>query len=297
MELRVASAEGRFEEEGWRVRKDGTLFWANVVITALRNPRGELVGFAKVTRDFTDRKRAEERRELQGLREAVRARDEFLSVASHELKTPLTPIQLKLSGLLLSIRRNPGESLPTSRVERDLEMATRQVKRLSDLVEELLDVSRISTGLLRLEPAPMDLVGLVREVVARYAPQATVAGSTLEMAPEGEVQGTWDRKRLEQVVTNLISNAIKYGAGQPICVRVRKEPDGAVLQVEDRGIGIPPEHQPHIFERFVRAVSERNFGGLGLGLFIAQQIVEGHGGHIDVTSTPHQGSTFTVRLP
>ncbi|HET9451235.1 MAG TPA: PAS domain-containing sensor histidine kinase, partial [Aggregicoccus sp.] len=284
MELVVATRDGRFEEEGWRVRKDGSLFWASVVITALRDGSGELRGFAKVTRDFTDRKRAEEQRELHGLREAVRARDEFLSVASHELKTPLTPIQLKLSGLLLSLRRNPSEGIPTSRLERDLEIAGRQVKRLSDLVEELLDVSRISTGLLRLEPAPMELTALVREVVARYAPQAAAAGSTLELQADGAVNGTWDRQRLEQVVTNLVTNAIKYGGGQPIRVQVSLEEAHAVLRVQDRGIGIPLEQQPHIFERFVRAVSERHFGGLGLGLFIAQQITEGHGGHIEVHS-------------
>ncbi len=297
MELEVATREGRFEEEGWRVRKDGSLFWANVVITALRNADGTLVGFAKVTRDFTDRKRAEEQRELQTLRQAVQARDEFLSVASHELKTPLTPIQLKLSGLLLAIRRSPGEGVPTARLEKDLEMATRQVRRLSDLVEELLDVSRISTGLLRLEPTEMDLVALTREVVTRYAPQASALGSTLELEAEPSVVGTWDRRRLEQVITNLVTNAIKYGAGKPIRVHVGWEQEQAVVRVVDCGIGIPPDQQPRIFDRFVRAVSERNFGGLGLGLFIAHQITEGHGGKISVQSTPQQGSTFVVRLP
>ncbi|MBF5042371.1 PAS domain-containing sensor histidine kinase [Aggregicoccus sp. 17bor-14] len=297
MELEVATREGRFEDEGWRIRKDGSRFWANVIITALRDKTGELRGFAKVTRDFTDRKHAEEQRELHTLREAVRARDEFLSVASHELKTPLTPIQLKLSGLLLALHRNPGESPPAARLERDLEMANRQVRKLSDLIEELLDVSRINSGPLRLDPAPMELGALAREVVARYAPQASALGSSVELHCEGPVQGTWDRRRLEQVVTNLLSNAIKYGAGQPIRVEVAQEGTQAVLRVADRGIGILPEHLPRIFDRFVRGVSERNFGGLGLGLFIAHQITEVHGGTIEVQSAPNEGSTFTMRLP
>ncbi len=295
--LQVAMSEGRFEEEGWRIRKDGSRFWANVVITALHDEHGVLRGFAKVTRDFTSRKQAEEQRELQRLRDAIRARDEFLSVASHELKTPLTPLQLKLTGLLRIVENDPEAVIPGARLARDLDAARRQVNKLAVLIDELLDVSRISMGRLELQRAPMDLSALVREVVARYVPQAAQAGCRVEVEAPAAVEGTWDSRRLEQVMTNLLTNALKYGAGKPIHVRVAAEGGEAVLTVRDEGIGIAPEHQPSIFDRFVRAVSERNYGGLGLGLFITHQVVEAHGGGIRVQSALGQGATFTVRLP
>ncbi|RKG72538.1 PAS domain-containing sensor histidine kinase [Corallococcus exercitus] len=295
--LQVAASEGRFEEEAWRVRKDGSLFWASVVITALHDTHGQLVGYAKVTRDITQRKQNQERRELEMLRDAVRARDEFLSVASHELKTPLTPLQLKLTSLLRVVENNPSASLPVERIARDLEVARRQVRKLSDLIEDLLDVSRISMGQLRLDRAPMDLSSLAREVVVRYAPQAVQVGCVVTLEAPTPIEGHWDRARLDQVITNLLTNALKYGAGKPIHVRVRVDSALAVVSVRDEGIGIPHEDQPRVFERFVRAVSERNYGGLGLGLFITQQIIEAHGGIVQVRSTPGQGSTFTVMLP
>ncbi|MGE6760583.1 PAS domain-containing sensor histidine kinase [Corallococcus interemptor] len=295
--LQVAAREGHFEEEAWRVRKDGSLFWASVVVTALHDPAGNLRGFAKVTRDITQRKQTQERRELEMLRDAVRARDEFLSVASHELKTPLTPLQLKLTALLRTVENNPSATLPVERISRDLEVARRQVRKLSDLIEDLLDVSRISMGQLRLDRAPMDLASLARDVVARYAPQSAQVGCTVTVEAPTPTPGHWDRSRVDQVITNLLTNALKYGAGKPVHVRVRMEAGLAVLSVRDEGIGIPLEDQPRVFERFVRAVSERNYGGLGLGLFITQQIIEAHGGIVQVRSTPGEGSTFTVMLP
>ncbi|WP_375761350.1 PAS domain S-box protein [Corallococcus exercitus] len=295
--LQIAASEGRFEEEAWRVRKDGSLFWASVVITALHDAQGKLVGYAKVTRDITQRKQNQERRELEMLRDAVRARDEFLSVASHELKTPLTPLQLKLTALLRTVENNPSALLPVERIARDLEVARRQVRKLSDLIEDLLDVSRISMGQLRLDRALMDLTTLAREVVVRYTPQAVQVGCAVTLEAPTPIEGHWDRARLDQVITNLLTNALKYGAGKPIHVRVRVESGLTVVSVRDEGIGIPPEDQPRVFERFVRAVSERNYGGLGLGLFITQQIIEAHGGIVQVRSTLGQGSTFTVMLP
>ncbi|CAM3302016.1 sensor histidine kinase [Corallococcus soli] len=295
--LRVAAEEGRFEEEAWRIRKDGTRFWASVVITALYDPQGTLRGFAKVTRDFTQRKQTQERRELEMLRDAVLARDEFLSVASHELKTPLTPLQLKLTSLLRTVEAHPESSLPVARLARDLDVARRQVRKLADLIEDLLDVSRISMGQLRLDRTPTDLATLAREVVVRYTPQALQVGSTVEVEAPDPIPGNWDQTRLEQVLTNLLTNALKYGAGKPIRVHVRSEAGLALLTVQDEGIGIAPEQQPRVFDRFVRAVSERNYGGLGLGLFITQQIVEAHGGIVQVRSTLGQGSSFTVLLP
>ncbi|MBZ4416617.1 PAS domain-containing sensor histidine kinase [Myxococcus sp. RHSTA-1-4] len=294
--LEVAAREGRFAEEGWRVRRDGSRFWANVVISALYED-GRLRGFGKVVRDFTDRKQAEERRELERLREALHDRDVFLSVASHELKTPLTPLQLKLTSLQRLAENTPEGALSSARVARELDVARRQVRKLADLIEDLLDVSRINVGKLSLEPEPMDLAAAVREVVARYTPQAAQVDSTLTLDAPAPVEGVWDKRRLDQVVTNLITNALKYGAGGPVHVRVSTENGESCLSVRDEGIGIAPEDQPRIFDRFVRAVSERNYGGMGLGLFITQQVVEAHGGEIRVHSAPGQGATFTVRLP
>ncbi len=297
-ELEVAIREGRYEEEGWRVRKDGTRFWANVVITALFDETGTLRGFGKVTRDFTERRQAEEARELERLREAVRTRDEFLSVASHELKTPLTPLQIKLTAMLRAIELHPDAPLSPEKVAKDLDMARRQVRKLADLIEDLLDVSRISVGKLPLSPESMDLTSLVQDVVGRYAPQAAQAHCLVEVEVTAPVvEGTWDKRRMEQVVTNLLTNALKYGAGKPVHVRVGQEAGQAVLNVRDEGIGIATEDQAHVFERFMRAVSDRHYGGMGLGLFITREIVQGHGGTIRVSSELGKGSTFTVTLP
>ncbi|ABF90516.1 sensory box histidine kinase [Myxococcus xanthus DK 1622] len=295
--LEVATREGRFEEDGWRVRKDGSRFWANVVITALYDETGQLRGFGKVTRDFTARYQAQEQREMERLREALRIRDDFLSVASHELRTPLTPLQLKLTAMRRAVDSAPGGMLPSERVERDLDVAVRQVRKLVELVDDLLDVSRISVGQLALERVPADLTALLREVVARYLPQASQLGSTVELDAPAPVQGEWDTRRVEQVMTNLLSNALKYGGGKPIHVSLRAEGGMALLSVRDEGIGIAPEALPHVFDRFMRAVSGRNFSGLGLGLFIAHQVVSAHGGDIQVSSVPDKGSTFSVRLP
>jgi PAS domain S-box-containing protein len=229
--------------------------------------------------------------------DAVRLRDEFLSIASHELKTPLTPLSLKLQMLASEARRQP-ESPFRRAVEDYIAVGSRQVKKLTELVNDLLDVARIAGGKLRLELEEVELGALVREVVTRYEPEAARAGSklTLEEA-SGAVTGHWDRLRLEQVITNLVDNAIKYGSGKPIHVSLSADAGRARLRVRDEGIGISPEHLSRIFERFERAVSERHYGGLGLGLYITRTIVEALGGSIQVESTPGLGATFTVVLP
>jgi PAS domain S-box-containing protein len=229
--------------------------------------------------------------------DAVRLRDEFLSIASHELKTPLTPLSLKLQMLASEARRQPESPFRRS-VENYVAVGTRQVKKLSELVSDLLDVARIAGGRLRLELEDVELGALVREVVTRYEPEAARAGSrlTLEETP-GAVTGYWDRLRLEQVITNLVDNAIKYGSGKPIHVSLDADAGRARLRVKDEGIGIAPEHLSRIFERFERAVSDRHYGGLGLGLYITRTIVEALGGKIQVESTPGLETTFTVVLP
>ncbi|MDC0710629.1 PAS domain-containing sensor histidine kinase [Stigmatella sp. ncwal1] len=296
-ELEIAEREGRYEEEGWRVRKDGSLFWANVVITALRDESGQLVGFGKVTRDFTQRKRAEDERELERLRETVQSQDEFLSVASHELKTPLTPLQLKLTALLRTVKSHPEAAMPAARLHKDLEVACRQVRKLSELIDNLLDVSRLSLHKVQIRRVRMDLSSVVKDVAARYVRVAAQAGSQVVVEAPVPVEGSWDRVRLEQVVTHLLSNALKYGAGKPVHIQVSVEDGTALLAVRDEGIGIEQDQQVRVFERFARAVSERHYGGLGLGLFIAHQVIDAHGGTLRVESVPGQGALFTARLP
>ncbi len=229
-------------------------------------------------------------------REAVRARDEFLSIASHELKTPLTTLQLQIQGLSRKIRNTRGEPAVEALGPRIM-TSERQVERLTALINSLLDISRITAGRLDLDLEPVDLAAVVRDAAARFREDLARAGCSLEIQADGPCVGEWDRVRLEQVVTNLLSNAAKYGSSRPVEVRVSGDGTTAVLSIRDHGIGIPPEHQARIFERFERAVSDRHYGGLGLGLWIVRQIVEGLGGSIRVESAAGEGSTFTVRLP
>jgi signal transduction histidine kinase len=232
---------------------------------------------------------------FQEAQEAIRARDDFLSVASHELKTPLTPLHLKLQ--MLQREARAGGAIPAERVAATAAAADAQVRKLASLTAELLDVARIRAGRLQLSLEEVDLVALAREVVARHQPQAAQAGCTVEVDGPPSLTGTWDRMRLDQVVTNLLTNALKYGAGRPVSVRVEAVDGRARLSVQDAGIGVAPEDQARIFGRFERAVSERHYGGLGLGLFIARQIAEALGGSLQVSSVPGQGATFTVDLP
>lgn len=253
---------------------------------------------ARMEAEAEERRRRTERENLLAeLRSAVAARDEFLSVASHELKTPLTPLALKIDTLERLIR-NPSSANSTERLTAALETMRKQLKRLNALIGDLLDVSRIGAGRLSLSPERLDLVALVREVTARVEDQARKLGCPLRLAaPEGPLWGQWDPMRLEQVVFNLLDNAVKYGRGRPVEVEVEPRPDGARLRITDHGIGIAEDDLQRIFRRFERAVSDRNYGGLGLGLYIVRTLVEAMGGTIGVESTPGQGARFTVTLP
>jgi PAS domain S-box-containing protein len=291
-ELEIAKQEGRFEDEGWRLRKDGTRFWANVVVTPIRDGAGSLAGFVKITRDLTERRAQEEERlRLAQAQEAIRLRDEFLSIASHELKTPLTALQL----LLLNVRKLVARD--DERLASKIERAQRIGDRLGMLVEALLDVSRIARGRLKLSFESFDLVDAVREVCERLRDAATSAGCELSIVVGGPIQGSWDRLRIEQVLMNLISNAIKYAAGGPIQVSLEREANQAVLEVRDQGPGIPDADLSRIFERFERVASARHYGGMGLGLYVARQIAEAHSGTITASNLPGKGARFTVRLP
>jgi PAS domain S-box-containing protein len=227
---------------------------------------------------------------------AIAARDEFLSIASHELRTPLTALRLALENMRRVATREAIERLPAAHVERVLGTAERQGQRLEKLVAALLDVSRIHMGRLELELEDVELGGAVAEAVAGVEEEATQNGSAIEVTGT-PVHGVWDRLRVSQVATNLLSNAVKYGAGRPVQVSFGANGERALLVVRDHGIGIDPADQLQIFERFERAVSSRNYGGLGLGLFIVKRIVEAHGGTISVESRPGEGASFRVELP
>ncbi|XXF78366.1 HAMP domain-containing sensor histidine kinase [Myxococcaceae bacterium GXIMD 01537] len=275
------------------------------VLGAVALTRGEGPGFSAEEQQLAEElaRRAalsvDNARLYHEARDAVRLRDEFLGIASHELKTPLTPLHLKLQMLQKQAEAAARGGAPVSpgRLAESLEVLQRQVRKLSSLVDNLLDVSRITAGRLRLELEDMDLATVAAEVLGRFAPSAAQLQCQLELHAPVPVFGKWDRLRLEQVVTNLVSNALKYGAGRPVVVHVEADGPLARLSVRDGGIGISEADQKRIFERFERAVSEKHYGGLGLGLYITRQIVEAFGGTVRVSSALGQGSTFTLEVP
>ncbi|MET0594810.1 MAG: HAMP domain-containing sensor histidine kinase [Polyangiaceae bacterium] len=263
----------------------GTALFAVVLVVVL----GTVVWIDARAIDLVDREREKSQEHLA---KALRLRDEFLGIASHELKTPLTALLMQIQGVQRIMRADPA----AERYEPRLERASAAGFRLEKLINELLDVSRIAEGRLRLEPENFDLGQLVDEVVGRFEEVANPADS-LHIALDPGIHGRWDRLRIDQVLTNLLSNAIKYGAGKPIEVATRREANFAVITVRDHGIGIPKDQQQRIFGRFERSEQARSYGGFGLGLWIAREIVLSSGGTIDVESTVGEGACFKVRLP
>ncbi|WP_437674092.1 ATP-binding protein [Sorangium sp. So ce131] len=238
----------------------------------------------------------ENARLLRMMREAVQIREDFVSVASHELRTPLSALVLQIQGLSRTIARSGGE-LPAAQVLAKLSQAEGQIERLTRLIDTLLDVTRINNGQLELSLEDVDLCDVAREVAVRLASEVERAGCALELDLPATAVGRWDRLRLDQVVTNLLVNAIKYGRGKPIQLRVAVDGESAVLQVMDQGIGIEKEFIGRIFGRFERAAPTSSYGGLGVGLYIVDQILKAHGGSIQVESAPGVGSRFQVALP
>lgn len=239
---------------------------------------------------------ARERAARAEMEEALKARDVFVSVASHELRTPLTTLRLQLDGLSRMASKIIDETLRKQLLSRVV-VLRRQHERLEALIGQLLDISRITTGRLDFNLEPVDLSQVVLDVVTRFSEVAEIAKCPLEVDLPEELIGEWDRMRLDQIVTNLLSNALKYGAGKPVEIRAGSHEGRAFLRVVDHGIGIAEAEQSRLFRRFERLVSDRHYGGLGLGLWIVRQIVERLGGTIRVESKLGEGSTFIVDLP
>jgi len=287
-ELDGATKLGRFEDEGWRIRKNGTRFWANVVITALHSPAGELSGFAKVTRDLTDRKRSER------FEADAREMGEFIAMLGHELRNPLSPIRTAADFALQNLDH------PT-RLRPVLEIIQRQSSHMAAIVDDLLDVSRITRGLIRIERRRLWLHDVLDRALETLAPAIAQKGHAVTVDADDRALLRGDMVRLTQVMINLIGNACKYTPDKGrINIIVDVRATEAAIVVEDSGIGIRPDLLPRLFDLFTQdqRALHRSEGGLGLGLTIAKRLVEMHGGTVGAYSEgPGCGSRFTVVLP
>jgi PAS domain S-box-containing protein len=289
MELAQARRVGRAEDEGWRVRKNGERFWARVVISALHDANGNLRGFAKVTQDISTR------RHVQDLEVAAKNVHEFIAVLAHELRNPLAPIRTAVHAMAM---------LPAGSADYDTlrETIDRQSAHMARLIDDLIDISRITTGNIALERQPVNMVDAVRRAIETSAPLVDSAGHMLNVdVPDAALMVRGDVLRLTQLLTNIVNNAARYTpAGGEIDVRARAEGTFAVVSVRDNGQGIAPHLMEGIFQMFVQGVSslERLSGGLGIGLALARKLAELHEVFIEGHSAgPGLGSEFTVRIP
>jgi len=288
-ELRMAAAQGRSVTEGWRVRKDGSMFWANVTLTAVHDGHGRLSGFAKVTRDLTESRR---NTELEHSSEQMK---QFLAMLAHELRNPLAPVRNAISMMQLA-----GDVSPEIAQARDL--IDRQIGHLTRLVDDLLDVGRITSGKIELRETRLDLRDIVMRALEAAQPFTAAHRQQIEVhMPDKPIPITGDDTRLVQVLQNLLHNASKFSAdGAHIAVDVMLAARAVQIQVRDHGRGIRAEALESIFGLFSQdnAAPGLNDGGLGIGLMLCRSLVELHGGTIEAASAGYgQGSVFTIRLP
>ncbi|HZO17548.1 MAG TPA: PAS domain-containing sensor histidine kinase [Gemmatimonadaceae bacterium] len=300
-ELEVATRDGRVEDEGWRIRKDGTRFWANVVITALHDSSGTLIGFGKVTRDLTERREAQERaidaaRRLAEVEAANRAKSQFLASMSHELRTPLNAIggyaeliEMGLGGMVTPQQREYLSRIRTSQ------------QHLLRIINDLLNYSRIEAGKLVYEKEPVEATRVLDNVLGMVAPQAASRGIALERGDcADEVVAVGDRVKIEQIVLNLLSNALKFTPpGGRVTASCGRAGDKVFITVRDNGPGIPSDAIDQIFEPFVQLGRSLSSGheGAGLGLAISRDLARAMQGELVVESIPGEGAAFTLTMP
>lgn len=301
MELEIATRDGRVEDEGWRVRKDGTRFWANVVITALRNKEGELIGFGKVTRDLTQRKQAEdalrmalgrEEEAARQLRELDEMKNEFVAMVAHDLRSPMA-VMSGFAGMLTTRWNDISDEQKLDLVGR-IEKAT---ARLTRLVNDVLDVSRIEAGVLQYDRKAFDLSDLINRAILEGVSdedreRVMVAAATNVPLVLGDEQRIW------QVFLNLLSNALKFSpTDSRVLIRIEPADEVCRVEVRDEGPGIDPEFHERVFDRFSKIPGSEESKGTGLGLYIARSMIEAQGGRLEVESTPGEGAVFTFTLP
>jgi PAS domain S-box-containing protein len=279
--------------ETLRQTRDGRRLNISLTVSPIRDARGAVVGASKIARNITEKKQLEVERESTRaqLAEALAARDEFIAVAAHELRNSINV--MVLLGQVLNKMSNESA---TSDSRKLIDKSQAQLARLSSLVDRLLDVTQIRSGKFDLCYETFDLISLIREVISRF----TVENPALRISLQHErhiIESAWDRLRIDQVVTNLISNAMKYGGQKPIAIHASADHEWAIITIRDQGIGISRENLDRIFVRFERVTASPTSQGLGMGLWITKQIVEAHGGSVVAESELGNGSTFTVRLP
>lgn len=273
--------------------KDGSYRWFLSLGNPFFNEKGELAKYYGTWTDIHEQKLQETNLSL-----AVKSRDEFLSIASHELKTPLTSLRLQSQMVARVPLQDRERVVQVDRIKNFANTVDRQVSRLNRLVEDMLDVSRIESGKLTFKKKELNLVPLLNEIIGRMTPQF-IQKKALPPTTQFEITaaiGVWDSERLEQVFTNILSNALRYGEGRPVKVTLKKNKNAVEVGVHDQGQGISREMIRKIFEKFERGDETTENTGLGLGLFISKQIIDAHGGEIEVISSPNEGSTFYVRF-
>lgn len=305
MELQIAQAVGRVEDEDWRVRKDGTTFWANVIITALFDDDGELVGFAKVTRDLTERKNQEDKllqanellqRQQKELQQLNNSKDEFISLASHQLRTPATGVK-QYVGMLLEGMAGELQDDQLSLLKNAYESNERQLRIISDL----LKVAQVDAGKIKLRLSVTNIAELIQSVINEQRDTYAELSQTITFTPPSKpVVANIDADLMRMVLENIINNASKYSRHDTtVTVSIRETKKFTYIDVADQGVGIKPEDRHRLFKKFSRIDNPLStiVGGNGLGLYWAKKIVDLHSGTINYAPNEYDGATFTVRLP
>lgn len=286
------------------LRRDGSEFPIELIVTPIKI--NDFFVFFAFVRDISDRKLIEaelklslsqEKAAREAAEKAIAVRDEFLLIAAHELRTPITSLMLNIQMIRKFFEKIENKNPMEIKEVKHLSAVQSQLDRLNRLIEKVLDISKISTGKLQLKVVEVDLSAVVLGIVATLQGEYNLEGYHFEVHAAQPTVGLWDHTRIEQVVTNLLTNAVKYGKRKPIDIRVESNGEEAILIVKDHGIGIAKNDQTKIFKKFERFSSSEHYPGIGLGLYITQQIIEAHGGSIEVESNLGEGATFTVKLP